>query len=101
MIISCACALPNDTYDFLHKKQLDFIRLYREHSSFIPPNDFEKTRAAIQGYINEGVQMGEGWLLTAEMLELIESGAANVVCTQPFGCLPNHIVGKGMMKFIR
>ena len=45
--------------------------------------------------------MGEGWLLTAEMLELIESGATNVVCTQPFGCLPNHIVGKGMMKFIR
>ena len=88
-------------YDFLHKKQLDFIRLYRENSSFVPPNDFEKTRAAIQGYIGEGVQMGEGWLLTAEMLELIESGAKNVVCAQPFGCLPNHIVGKGMMKIIR
>ena len=88
-------------YDFLHKKQLDFIRLYKENSSFTPPTDFEKTRAAIQGYINEGVQMGEGWLLTAEMLELIESGVKNVVCTQPFGCLPNHIVGKGMMKVIR
>jgi len=88
-------------YDFLHKKQLDFIRLYKENSNFTPPNDFEKTRAAIKGYISEGVQMGEGWLLTAEMLELIESGAANVVCTQPFGCLPNHIVGKGMMKIIR
>lgn len=45
--------------------------------------------------------MGEGWLLTAEMLELIESGVRNVVCAQPFGCLPNHIVGKGMMKVIR
>ena len=88
-------------YDFLHKKQLEFIRLYRENSSFIPPTDFEKTRAAIRGYINEGVQMGEGWLLTAEMLELIESGVKNVICTQPFGCLPNHIVGKGMMKIIR
>ena len=88
-------------YNFLHKKQLDFIRMYRENSSFIPPTDFEKTRASIQGYINEGVQMGEGWLLTAEMLELIDGGVKNVVCAQPFGCLPNHIVGKGMMKIIR
>ena len=88
-------------YHYLHKKQLDFIRMYRENSHFTPPTDFEKTRAAIEGYISEGVQMGEGWLLTAEMLELIESGARNVVCAQPFGCLPNHIVGKGMMKIIR
>ena len=88
-------------YDFLHKKQLDFIRLYKENGSFVPPCDFEHTRLAVQGYISEGVQMGEGWLLTAEMLELIEGGTKNVVCAQPFGCLPNHIVGKGMMKIIR
>ena len=94
-------AIMKVLYDFLHKKQLDFIRMYRENSSFTPPTDFEKTRAAIKGYIGEGVQMGEGWLLTAEMLELIESGVKNVVCAQPFGCLPNHIVGKGMMKVIR
>ena len=42
--------------------------------------------------------MGEGWLLTAEMLELIHSGIPNIVCAQPFGCLPNHIVGKGMVR---
>lgn len=88
-------------YNFLHKKQLDFIRMFRENSNFMPPADFEKTRHAIKGYIHEGVQMGEGWLLTAEMLELIEAGVKNVVCAQPFGCLPNHIVGKGMMKIIR
>ena len=88
-------------YDYLHNKQLDFITLYRENSTFTPPTDFEHTRAKIKGYINEGVQMGEGWLLTAEMLELIDSGVCNVVCTQPFGCLPNHIVGKGMMKVIK
>jgi predicted nucleotide-binding protein (sugar kinase/HSP70/actin superfamily) len=88
-------------YDYLHKKQLDFIALYRENSHFVPPNDFESTRHAVQGYINEGVQMGEGWLLTAEMLELIAGGTKHVVCAQPFGCLPNHIVGKGMMKIIR
>ncbi len=88
-------------YNYLHKKQLDFIDLYRENSRFTPPTDFERTRAQINGYIGEGVQMGEGWLLPAEMLELIEGGVTNVVCAQPFGCLPNHIVGKGMMKHIR
>lgn len=45
--------------------------------------------------------MGEGWLLTAEMVELISSGVNNIVCAQPFGCLPNHIVGKGMIRKIR
>jgi len=45
--------------------------------------------------------MGEGWLLPAEMLELADSGVKNIVCTQPFGCLPNHICGKGMMKPIK
>ena len=45
--------------------------------------------------------MGEGWLLTAEMLELIHSGTNNIVCTQPFGCLPNHIVGKGMIRVLK
>lgn len=93
--------LMKKAYDYLHNRQLDFIRLYREHSSFTPPTDFEKTRAQINGYISDAVQMGEGWLLTAEMLELIESGVTNVICTQPFGCLPNHIVGKGMIKTIR
>lgn len=88
-------------YNYLHRRQLDFIRLYRENSHFAPPNDFEDTRAAIDGYISEGVQMGEGWLLPAEMLELIHMGVNNVVCAQPFGCLPNHIVGKGMMKLLR
>ena len=51
--------------------------------------------------ISLGNQSGEGWLLTAEMIELIEHGAENVVCVQPFGCLPNHITGKGMIKGIR
>lgn len=88
-------------YNYLHRRQLDFIRLYRENSGFHPPCDFETTRAAIDGYISEGVQMGEGWLLPAEMLELIHMGVTNVVCAQPFGCLPNHIVGKGMMKLLR
>ena len=48
-----------------------------------------------------GNQAGEGWLLAAEMIELIENGAPNIVCCQPFGCLPNHVIGKGMFREIR
>jgi len=44
---------------------------------------------------------GEGWFLTAEMVELIESGVSNIVCTQPFACLPNHVTGKGMIKALK
>ena len=55
----------------------------------------------VQGYLGKGNKMGEGWLLTAEMLELIHSGTPNIVCTQPFGCLPNHIVGKGMIRKLK
>ena len=50
--------------------------------------------------IGYGNKMGEGWLLTAEMVELVHSGYKNIVCTQPFGCLPNHICGKGMIRQI-
>lgn len=62
---------------------------------------FEKVVQMAEPLINHAVKMGEGWLLTAEMIELSESGCKNIVCTQPFGCLPNHICGKGMMKPIK
>ena len=48
-----------------------------------------------------GNQTGEGWFLTAEMIELIRSGAQNIVCMQPFACLPNHVTGKGMIKELK
>ncbi len=51
--------------------------------------------------IGMGCKMGEGWLLTAEMIELVRAGYENIVCAQPFGCLPNHICGKGMVNKIR
>ena len=53
------------------------------------------------GIISTGDKMGEGWLLTAEMIELVRAGYENIVCAQPFGCLPNHICGKGMINKIR
>ncbi len=54
-----------------------------------------------KGVISLGAKMGEGWLLTGEMIELVQGGYGNIVCCQPFGCLPNHIVGKGMIQKIK
>lgn len=88
-------------YQFLVKKQEDVIDAINKNGVFRPGGYFPQTVAAVRGYISHGVKMGEGWLLTAEMLELIEQGVGNIVCTQPFGCLPNHIVGKGMMRIIK
>ena len=51
--------------------------------------------------VSIGNQTGEGWFLTGEMLHLIHDGVPNIVCAQPFACLPNHIVGKGVIKKLR
>ena len=88
-------------YKWLLKKQADVIAMIERHSNFAPPMKFDATMDGVKKYISPGVKMGEGWLLTAEMVELIHSGVENIVCTQPFGCLPNHIVGKGMMRKIK
>ena len=88
-------------YKFIHKKEVDLLDAIKRSGVFDAPSDFDHTKKLIDGYIGSGVKMGEGWLLPAEMLELVESGVKNIVCTQPFGCLPNHIVGKGMMKPIK
>jgi predicted nucleotide-binding protein (sugar kinase/HSP70/actin superfamily) len=70
-------------------------------SSFEAPEGFNAVKAYASKYIGMGASMGEGWLLTGEMAELIHSGYKNIVCAQPFGCLPNHIVGKAMIAKIR
>jgi len=88
-------------FKFLLKKQKDVIEIIKQNSDFEPPTYFEHTIALVKDHIGIGVKMGEGWLLTAEMLELADKGIPNIVCTQPFGCLPNHICGKGMMKPIK
>ncbi len=68
---------------------------------FAPPSSINKLADMAKGFVSLGNQTGEGWFLTGEMLELIESGVENIICTQPFGCLPNHIVGKGVIKELR
>ena len=88
-------------YKYALSKQRFLINVIKENSDFVPPSYFEDTVKSVKDYISLGVKMGEGWLLTAEMLELIHMGVKSIVCTQPFGCLPNHIVGKGMIKIIK
>lgn len=88
-------------FEFLNKKQADMNKAILKEGSFRPMTPFKHTLELTKDYIGYGTKMGEGWLLSAEMLELADSGVLNIVCTQPFGCLPNHICGKGMMKPIR
>ena len=88
-------------YDILYKFQKQQIRIIKECSDFQPPHDFEHLRKCADKYMNQGVKMGEGWLITAEMAALAETGTKNIICTQPFGCLPNHIVAKGMSRRIK
>ena len=72
-----------------------------KEAGFNANGSFHELMKKPEGILSLGVKMGEGWLLTAEMIELIENGYSNIVCAQPFGCLPNHIAGKGVIKKIR
>ena len=86
---------------YIEACQRDMIAALKRSGRFRAPGTFQQLHSMIKGYLGDGNKMGEGWLLTAEMLELIHSGTPNIVCTQPFGCLPNHIVGKGMMRKLK
>ncbi|MGL4991772.1 MAG: 2-hydroxyglutaryl-CoA dehydratase [Sarcina sp.] len=87
-------------YKYVLKRQKKLIEAIEKYSDFRAPTYFETVREYARKYINEGVKMGEGWLMTGEMIELIKEGVTNIVCAQPFGCMPNHIVGRGMVRSI-
>ncbi|MEG1879057.1 MAG: 2-hydroxyglutaryl-CoA dehydratase, partial [Pseudoflavonifractor sp.] len=87
--------------DYMEKCQRALIAALQATGRFRAPGTFDDLHRLIKGYLGEGNKMGEGWLLTAEMLELIHSGVPNIVCAQPFGCLPNHVVGKGMIRKLK
>lgn len=87
-------------YKIILKLQRKINMTIEKYSKFKAPTDFEEIRKIADGYIGYGVKMGEGWLLVANMLELINSGASNIICAEPFGCLPNHIVGRGAIRKI-
>lgn len=88
-------------YKLIYGMQKQMIRIVKEHGEFDPPHDFEDLRAYADKYMHQGVKMGEGWLIPAEMAALAHGGVENIICTQPFGCLPNHIVAKGMSRVIK
>ena len=79
----------------------DAMRRALEGSRFLPVSRIADLARSVRGIVSTGNQAGEGWLLTAEMLELIDHGVGNVLCLQPFGCLPNHITGKGVLKELK
>lgn len=81
----------------VEKMSLDAIR---RQGCFTVPSTYLEMKKLNEGILDYGVKMGEGWLLTAEMLELVHTGYKNIVCTQPFGCLPNHICAKGMIRTV-
>ena len=74
---------------------------FEKSSRFDAPAEISELAASAKDIVSLGNQTGEGWFLTGEMLELIHTGVNNIVCAQPFGCLPNHVVGKGVIKELR
>ena len=77
------------------------IALANSKKNYLPPCDIWHLEDKVKDILSIGNQTGEGWFLTAEMIEYIENDIPNIVCVQPFACLPNHIVGKGVIKTIR
>ena len=87
-------------------KALEWLRspankAFKKSRHFTPSAHIEDLVKYAEPIVSIGNQTGEGWFLTGEMIELIHGGTPNIVCTQPFGCLPNHVVGKGVIKEIR
>ena len=77
------------------------VREFKKSKHFTPPTPIREIVSFAEPIVSIGNQTGEGWFLTGEMVELIHDQVPNIVCTQPFGCLPNHVVGKGVIKSLR
>ena len=85
--------------DILEKDSV--IALSNSKKEYLLPCNIWELEDKVKNILSIGNQTGEGWFLTAEMIEYIEHGIPNIVCVQPFACLPNHVVGKGVIKTIR
>lgn len=94
-------AVATILFDYVENVETIMIKSIEEAKCFNLPTSYKHIRSLVDGVIGYGNKMGEGWFLVAEMMELAESGYGNIVCCQPFGCLPNHIVGKGMTRTIK
>ncbi len=100
---------PNKVNELKTTLIINLIEMYRtpinkalkKSKNFTPFHNINETVLNAKKFLSLGNQTGEGWFLTGEMVNLIEDGVPNIICTQPFGCLPNHITGKGMFKTLR
>lgn len=95
--LAVATALLN----YFKKVEKAFMDCVDKYPVFTQLCSYEDTKPLVEGLIGVGNRMGEGWFLPAEMIELIRHGYSNIVCTQPFGCLPTHVCGKGMVHKIK
>ena len=96
-----AALLSNLGIKALEKLRAQTAKEFAKSRHFTPPVRIRTLVDYAKPIVDIGNQTGEGWFLTGEMVELIHSGVNNIVCTQPFGCLPNHVVGKGVIKELR
>ena len=87
--------------DYFKKVEKAFMDAVDKYPQFTQLSAYEDTKPLVKGLISTANRMGEGWFLPAEMIELVNHGYANIVCTQPFGCLPTHVCGKGMIHKIK
>ena len=93
--------LATKLLNYLEKIEKAFMEAVDQYSDFVQLSAYQETKPPMQKLIGLGNRMGEGWFLPAEMVELIVHGYENIICTQPFGCLPTHICGKGMIRRIK
>jgi predicted CoA-substrate-specific enzyme activase len=86
---------------FMEAFRKDMRKALAASQRFDPPKPIQEIAKCAEEHLSLANQTGEGWFLTGEMVELLHSGVMNIACLQPFGCLPNHIIGKGMVRELR
>jgi len=93
--------VSNSVLKIVKKLRAPAINALKKSKRFDIPAPIEEIAEMTKPILSLGNQYGEGWFLTGEMVELITHGTPNIVCIQPFACLPNHVVGKGVIKKLR
>ena len=93
--------ISNSLINILEAMRRPMIKALEESKRFEPPTPIATIASYARPIVSIGNETGEGWFLTGEMVELIKHGAPNIICAQPFACLPNHIIGKGVIKKLR
>lgn len=94
-------ALATSLLNYFKKVEKVFMECVDKSRQFTQLSSYENTKPLVDGLIGIGNRMGEGWFLPGEMIELVRNGYSNIVCAQPFGCLPTHVCGKGMIHKIK